>query len=139
MPDRNWYTLRQAAAKLRVSKETVRQRAKAGELDSQRDNRGRILVLLAAEVDDLGARNDKPPGVKETAELGAKPGGNRQAALVAELRARIAEQAAALEDLRVERDRLLALVEQLAAERRQRRPWPGLRAWWRRLIDGESG
>ena len=68
------------------------------------------------------------------------PDRNRQAELVAELRARIAEQAAALKDLRVERDRLLALVEQLAAERREpaRRPWPGLRAWWRRLWAGEG-
>ena len=41
-------------------------------------------------------------------------------------------------DLRAERDRLLALVEQLAAERRQaeRRPWPGLKAWLRRLWEG---
>ena len=49
---------------------------------------------------------------------------------------RLAERDARIADLTAERDRLLALVEQLAAERRRRRPW--LRRWLRRVWEGEG-
>ena len=38
----------------------------------------------------------------------------------------------------VERDRLLALLESALTERRERRPWPGLRRWLRRVWEGEG-
>ena len=129
MGDKRWVPLRQAAAILGVSKETVRQRAKAGELDSRRDNRDRILVLLPVEVADQAP---SPPGDK----LGAQAGDNRQVETLERL---VAEQGRTIEDLRAERDKLLAMLDATLAEHRERhRPWPGLRRWWRRIVEGEE-
>ena len=52
----------------------------------------------------------------------------------------IGERDARIADALAERDRLLTMLDETLAERRQpeRRPWPGLRAWWRRVWEGEE-
>jgi chromosome segregation ATPase len=112
-----------------VSTQAMRVRIKRGSLEHRRDNRGRLLVQVA---------NDE-----------AQPGGDAGATLrerVARLEERLANADALrarvegeLAEVKAERDRLLALVERLAAERRpEHRPWPGLKAWWRRVWEGEG-
>ncbi len=54
----------------------------------------------------------------------------------------IGEKAARLADAQAERDHWRMLAEQATAalaERRQPRPWPGLKAWLRRAWDGSEG
>ena len=59
--------------------------------------------------------------------------------LIAELRARIETLERRLDEGHAERGRLLALLESALAERRPEwRPWPGLRAWWRRVWEGDE-
>jgi hypothetical protein len=61
---------------------------------------------------------------------------------VEELRAELARERQAREESerrRGEDDRRLdEVLRQIGELRAERRPWPGLRAWWRRLIEGEG-
>ncbi len=121
-----WLGLRQAAPLLGVaSAEALRRRIRRGTFGHphRRDNAGAWQVLVPERLTGRAAA-DVP-------SVPAVPSDVRDA-LLAEKDARIA-------DLTAERNRLLAVVERLAAERRpERRPWPGLRAWWRRLVEGEG-
>ncbi len=126
-------TLAQAAVRLGIAQDSVRRQIRRGDLRAYKDNRGRWLVELPA---------GPAPGLRS----GPLPG-HDGAELVRELRAQIerldrelstdrTELQGRIDDLCAERDRLLALVEQLAAECRPRRPWPGLRKW--QLIEGRG-
>ena len=103
-----------------------------------------VAALLAERDSQIAVLKERLAASEgERAELVALR--ERAAILSAELAAlraeagqttlRLAERDARIADLTAERDRLLALVEQLAAERR---PWPGLRRWLRRVWEGEG-
>ena len=130
-------TLAQAAVRLGVTQDTVRRRIKRRELTAIRDNRGRFLVLLPP-TEAPGAPRGFPPRQDDSE-------------LIGELRTRIESLERRLDEAQAERRQrqeaheaeqaqLLALLETALVERRlpERRPWPGLRAWWRRLIEGEG-
>ena len=160
MPDDQagrWLTLAAAGRALGLTPDTLRKQAKRGLRDARRDNHGRWLILVQPE--DAGQEPEEAtwhvPAQRRTEPDGTGALQARAAAaeaLVGELRRRIDELAAELQrereehraeasDLRAERDRLLGIFEALAAERRQpeppRRPWPGLKAWIRRVWEGE--
>jgi chromosome segregation ATPase len=126
----------EAARRLGVTPTAVRNRIERGTLESKpHGNRGRLVRLRD------GVRHGDDTG----SEHGALTGAARAPVTIARLEERLAAVEAAcadrdreLAEVKAERDRLLTLVEQLAAERRQRRPWPGLRAWWRRFVEGEG-
>jgi hypothetical protein len=101
--DGEWGSIAEAARRLRVTRQAVRGRIRRGTLATRTEvvgNRQRLLVRL-------------PEPIPEPA-----PAPAQEAELIAELRATIA-------DLRAERDRLLAVIEGLAGERRP---------WWRRWL-----
>ena len=119
--DRHWVPLRDAAKALGVSKETVRQRFKAGALDGRRDNHGRILVALPA---DLVATLATMPGAR-AAKVGRQGGG----------------LAPSVEAVLTEKDRTIARLEGEVAWLRaelERRRWPGLWPALQRFWRGEA-
>jgi uncharacterized coiled-coil protein SlyX len=140
-----WVGLAAAGRALGIAPETLRKRIRRGRCDlpHRMGNDGRWWLLVPDTPD---GRPDGPTPPPLT--VGANGPDTPDTAALARLDERVSQQdrtIARLEtdvaDLRAERDRLLALVEQLAAERREpeRRPWPGVRRWWRRFVEGESG
>ena len=129
-----------AGRALGVAPETLRKRIRRGRCDlpHRMGNNGRWWLLVP----------DSPDGRPDGAALSALTDGTRgpdrpDSGALARLDERVSHQdriiarlEADIADLRAERDRLLVLVERLAAERR--RPWPGLRRWWRRVWEGEG-
>jgi hypothetical protein len=106
-----------------------------------------VTALLAERDSEIATLKGRLAALEgERAELVALR--ERAAVLNAELAAlrveagqtalRLAERDARIEDMTAERDRLLALLESALAERRERRPWPGLRRWLRRVWEGEG-
>ena len=134
MPDETM-SLPKAARLLGLTPEAVRQRIKRGEIEGFRDNRGRWQVRLG--------ESDQQPlasGLPNAAELaGAKAELARWQERAEQVGKRLADRDRELVEVKAERDRLLALVERLAAERR---PWSpgqargGLRRWLRRVWEG---
>ena len=135
-------TITEAATALDVRRDTIRRRISAGELQGERDNRGYWHVVLPRHAEATIAR---APAVVRAAAAPAHAD-----ELLAEVRARLGVLGQELDDVRRDRDHWRALAEAerervdkllaALAERRQpaRRPWPGLRAWWRRLIEGDG-
>ena len=116
--DRRWVPLRDAAKALGVSKETVRQRFKAKALDGRRDNHGRILVALPADL---------------VATLSTTPGDR-----VAKVNRQGGSLAPSAEAVIAEKDRTIARLEGevvwLRGELERRRwpgLWPALQRFWR--------
>ncbi len=147
-----WLGLAEAGRRLGLSADALRKQIRRGRCRYQvrRDNTGQWSILVPDSAGTV--RADDGPGVPDSAALLAERDlriarleerVSAAAVMEAELRDQVAALRAELHrettQALVERDRLLALLEQLAAERRQRRPWPGLRRWWRRVIEGESG
>ena len=141
-----------AARLLGTTPDSVRAKLRRRSLEGYRDNDGRWRVLLPDGMG--GGRDSRPtehtPSADATATVATVA--DSHAELIAELRARIQSLERRLDEAQAERrlqqeaheaevDRLLTVVEQLSAERRapERRPWPGLRRWWRRFVEGESG
>ncbi len=134
MPDEP-IPLPRAARLLGLTPEAVRQRVKRGEIEAFRDNRGRWQVRLGES--DQQRLATPLPSAEELA--GTKAELARWQERADQLANRLADRDRELLEVKAERDRLLGLVEQLAAERRpERRPWPGLKAWWRRVWEGEG-
>ena len=129
-----WLTVIEAARRLGVTPQAVRARIKRGSLEKRLDNRGNVLVAVA---DTYEQARTTPPDSRDQTLLALRE-------QVARLEERVAAAESVKGELRRELDevkererRLLALVERLTAERRPaRRPWPGIRAWWRWLIEG---
>jgi hypothetical protein len=94
--DRQWVSIRQAAALGRVSVDTIRRRIRAKQIAWKRDVRGHYLVSLPS---DLAWRTPRAQGVEATAGL-----------LV-----RLRNCAALLAEVRAQRDQLL---RQLDAQQR---------------------
>lgn len=135
--------IQDAARKLGVSDETVRRRVKAGELTARRDPRGRWLVLLP-DVETAPQSPQTAPHVAQAPQLAveAAPHAPQPAPqpphdetpvlreLLAEVRARVDEQAETITDLRrrldqaeerarVDVDRLQQLLAAAIATNRQ--------------------
>ncbi len=133
MPER--VSITDAAHRLGVSKDTIRRRIKSGQLDAEKDNiAGQWWVLLP-----MGAQVARP-----------RPRAPAQDAEgVAALRAHIVSLMQQVADLQRDRDRVADLLDAerrrvdrliaALAERRERRPGPGLRRWLRRVWEGEGG
>ena len=145
--ERQALTLNEAARVTGLSAEALRARLRRGTLQGFRGNDGRLRVYI--EPADRAAGHPataERPGGRPAARPVERPGEltelhTRAAvaeALAAELRQRLEELRRDLAEVKVERDRLLAMLDEALAERRERRPWPGLRAWWRRIIEGEG-
>ncbi len=119
-------TIDQAAARLGAYPGTIRRRIKRGELRARRGNRGQWLVEL-------------PPTPEVHRALDRAPT-QAESELVAELRATIHRLERELGDAKAREQQVLTLLSQALAERRQpeRRPWPGLRRWFRRVWEGEG-
>jgi hypothetical protein len=133
MPDEPM-PLPKAARLLGLTPEAVRQRIKRGEIEGFRDNRGRWQVRL-------GESDQQPlasglPNVAELAE--AKADLARWQERADQLGKRLADRDRELAEVKVERDRLLAMLDEALAAPRKRRPWPGLKAWWRRVWAGQG-
>jgi len=120
-----------AAKLLGLTPEAVRQRVKRGEIEGFRDNRGRWQVVLG-ESDQRGLAGGLAT-VDQAAALRAELATWQERA--DGLGKRLADRDRELAEVKAERDRLLAIVERFAAERR---PWPGMVAWWRRFWRGEG-
>lgn len=160
-----WLTVREAAAALGITESAVRKRVEKGTLESRPGNDGRARVLVAERSATAPGTlpETSAPGAGEVAELRERVAEFREQvarleerlaaeeAIKAALRQRVeqlhadrdrerAEMKAALERERAlaeaERERVDRLLAALA-DRRERRPWPGLRAWWRRFVEGE--
>ena len=148
-----WVSIGEAARRLGISRQAVQGRLKRGTLETRMEtigNRQRLRVQLPQPLPQPAA----PPVTQEATQpvalpVAAVPDAELLAraavaeALVAELREQVAALRAELHREAtqglVERDRLLALLESALAERRPaRRPWPGLRRWWRRVWKGEG-
>lgn len=125
--------LAQAADRLGITTDSIRRRIRRGKLRAYKDNQGRWLV----EVPSGHAPGPGPERVAGGQLAGLRDQLERLGAELAEVRSEYREQVA---DLRAERDRLLALVERLTAERAlpPQRPWPGARAAWRRFWTGDG-
>jgi excisionase family DNA binding protein len=122
-------TIDQAAARLGAYPGTIRRRIKRGEIQARRGNRGQWLVEL--------------PPIPEAVRAPDRAPIQAESELVAELRASIQRLERELGDAKAREQRVLTMLsrmtEQLAAERQpERRPWPGLKAWWRRVWAGEG-
>jgi excisionase family DNA binding protein len=122
-------TIDQAATRLGVYPGTIRRRLKRGEIKARRGNRGQWLVELPPNQ-----TGDSPP---------SRAPASAEAELVAELRRAIQRLEQELRDAKEREQRLLTMLnratERLAAERQPApRPWPGLKAWWRRVWEGEE-
>jgi hypothetical protein len=154
--DERWLPLAEAAPLLGISIDALRKRVARGRAEVQRDNAGRwrVLVQDASKTPaGMSVRDTAPDVLDDVANLWAELRVARTdldrsrtelAEVVAEregLRARLDERdgqlaclRADVTDLRDERDRLLAVIEALAARRRWR--WPGARALWGRFLNG---
>ena len=148
-----WLGLAEAGRRLGLSADALRKQIRRGRCRYQvrRDNTGQWSILVP-DADET-VRADSSPGVPDPSALLAERDVQlarleERLAAAAVMEAELREQVAALRvELHreatqglVERDRLLALLESALAERRApaRRPWPGLKAWWRRVWEGEG-
>jgi excisionase family DNA binding protein len=148
--DHRLLTMRQAAALLGVSKETVRQRVKSGALHGRRDNRGRILVALPAELaakvaarpdgvgGERGAKVVDPGGADGGLAASAKVGDQGDTVAGWQLTALLVAVAAAERRAQALEEHVTDLRQQTAALRAEleRRRWPGLAPLLRRLWQG---
>lgn len=108
-----WLPVANAARRLGVTEQAVRRRIRAGTIETRREvvgNKARTLVRVDA------------PATEQVADV------------VEVLREHVARLEADVADLRAERDRHLAIIEELASRRR----WPGLVPWLRRVLYGEG-
>ena len=135
-----------AAARLNVSVDTIRRKIKRRELRAQRDNLGKWWVQLPADAAHADAAPPPKP-MQQPAYAGAEPMPQPDGALVAELRARLADKDAELARLgtlvELERTERRADAErhreELAAAAAERGRLLDLladaqRPWWRRLF-----
>lgn len=125
-----WLTIPVAAKRLGVTPQAIRNRINRGTLETQKNNRGQILVRVAPTV---------PSTVPATVGNRLASGDNplqaiveRQLEQIADLREQVARlggidaaRQQQVADLQAERDRLLALVERLTE-----RQGPWWRRWW---------
>lgn len=157
-----WLPVANAARRLGVTEQAVRRRVRAGTIETKREvvgNRSRLLVRIDAPTTEPSPRENhlqEPELVTLRGEVALL---NQRVQHLEELLAEVrserdgirSELERRLDEARSERrllqeaheaevDRLLVVIEQLTApeQRPQRRPWPGLRVWWRRLIEGEG-
>jgi excisionase family DNA binding protein len=65
----NWYTITEAAGLLGVSSETVRRRINAGELESKKDGRKRLVRILDDSMVVPQVTNIRPTDVTVTRQL----------------------------------------------------------------------
>ena len=133
-------TLAEAARVLGVRRQSVQKRITRGTLQTKVErsgNRHRVLVQLPDPL---------PQPVQQAVqqavpEPGAHPVPDARDVELAVLRERLAVAEARIGELKgelaTERVRVDALIAALA-ERPARRPWPGLKVWWRRMWEGEG-
>ena len=157
---RNKLTQSQAARCAGVSRTQIHRLVKSGGLSVERDEHGTALIdpselLRVYPKADLGRARVFHGGANRASSVNNRDGLESEALRreIELLRERVRGLEADKAHLRAEADRLLGVVEQqqrlLAAarhdgddDRRRRRPsppprpWPGLRTWWRRLVDG---
>ncbi len=156
MTPRNKLSQSQAARCAGVSRTQIHRLVKSGGLSIERSEDGAVLIdpsellrvypnadLSRARVFQHGMNRTPSGNNRDTPESGAL---RREIEL---LRERIQGLEVDKAHLRAEADRLLGVVEQqqrLLTARRDgdhrrspQRPWLGLRAWWRRLVDGGNG
>ncbi len=130
--DRRWMTYDDAAAALKISGASVRRRAARARWPRQPGNDGRARVGVPQAALDA-VRADAGDVVNHDAgrDAGDAAGpdirrdvGSGQSATIKALEGHVT-------DLRAERDRLLARIETLEAERRVIRRRGRFRRWWR--------
>jgi hypothetical protein len=122
-----WLTIPDAARRLRVTPQAIRDRVRRGTLDTRREAHGNRVKLL----------------VKVDPAMAPSPDEGLEQRLMETLDQRLAEALPkALEkvlaehvgDLRVRAERAEAELDTLRARRR----WPGVKIWWQRFWDGEG-
>lgn len=154
-----WFTLDEARSRTGLHPDTLRKQIRKGEREGRKDNHGRWLVRIDPDEPGLlpgPARSEAHPGHPDLARALAERDVHiarleERLAAVDELKAelrRMVDQARAdvererrraeeTERRQAEQDRRLDdVLRELREERR--RPWPGLRRWWRRVWEGEG-
>ena len=129
-------TLAEAARVLGVRRQSVQKRITRGTLQTRVEhngNRHRVLVQLPDPLPQ--------PVQQAVTEPGAHLVPDARDVELAVLRERLTVTEARIGELKgelaTERVRVDALITALA-ERPARRPWPGLKAWWRRVWEGDG-
>jgi hypothetical protein len=137
-----WVSISEAARVLEITRQAVQRRIGRGTLETRTEgtgNRSRLLVRVPPPPQEPGRQPVRQPSpATGAADVQIARLEERLAAAEesrAELRRELAEVKAALE---VERERVDGLLSLLAERRPERRPWPGLKAWWRRVWAGEG-
>ncbi len=125
-PEGLWLTIPDAARRLRVTPQAIRDRIRRGTLDTQREVRGNRVQLLV-RIDPALA-----PNPEEGLEQRLMEALDRRLAeaLPKALERVLAEH---VRDLRVRAERAEAELDVL----RTRRRWPGLKVLWRQFWEGE--
>ena len=124
--DNGWHTVSEAARRLGVTRQAIQARIRRGTLETRVEtagNRQRRLVRLPQAVPQPAAQA-APQAVAQA----------ERDELITELRARITSLELSHTEAREREQRLLAIIEQLTAERRS--IWQELRAWVARRIQG---
>ena len=116
-----WLPVAEAARQLGVTPQAVRNRIARGTLEARIERMGNRTRRLVKVPGTVPATVPRPDGAAVRQGAGTPA---EVAAELATLRERVAQQ-----------DRLIAHLEAELARRR----WPGLRRWWRRLVEGEGG
>ncbi len=166
MSDRKALTLAEAAQLTGLSEEALRQRYRRHKLEGYKANDGKLRVYIDPDG-PLERSADRPAGqpIEQPTELSdlrarlavAEALRDAHADRIGELKAELDRERTRQEELKADLDRERQRAEE--AERRQadqarrldeilrelgelreerRRPWPGLRRWWRRLVYGEE-
>jgi hypothetical protein len=129
-------TLAEAARVLGIRRQSVQKRITRGTLQTRVErsgNRHRVLVQLPDPLPQ--------PVQQAVPEPGAHPVPDARDVELAVLRERLTVAEARVDELKselaTERVRVDGLIAALA-EQPTRRPWPGLKAWWRRVWEGKE-
>ncbi len=138
-------TVRDAARLVGKNRATLYRYIDEGALSVETETRGkqRVRMIDTAELERVfGPLGDSE---RQPAMVTMQPAENATAtvALRAEVDSLRRENdllRRQLEETRGDKERLFHLLEdqRVRAERSERRPWPGLKAWWRRFVEGEG-
>jgi hypothetical protein len=126
-PEGLWLTIPDAARRLRVTPQAIRDRVRRGTLDTRREAYGNRVKLLVKVDPALAPSSDEGLEQRLMEALDQR---------LAEALPRALEKVLAehVGDLRVRAERAEAELDALRARRR----WPGVKVWWRRFWEGEG-
>jgi hypothetical protein len=136
-------TLRDAARLVGRNRATLYRYIADGTLSVEQETRGRqrVRVVDTAELERVFGPLGDPERRSATVEMRPAATAPETVALRGEVDALRRENELLrrqLEETRGDKERLFRLLEDRRPPERPWRPWPGLRAWWRRMRGGEA-